>query len=76
VGALAGFELVTDASDPVGALAGFDPKSVGGHSAELANSLRYRATVSRLMPSSRAMRRCDQPWACKVSIDNTLATFN
>ena len=51
-GAMAGFELLAGSAEPRGALAGFgsgDP------------SRRCRATVSRSMPNSRAIRRCDQP---------------
>src|ERR1700722_717804 len=48
VGALAGFDAGSGLSEPVGALAGFG--------ADWA-CLRWRATVSRLTLSSRAMRR-------------------
>jgi hypothetical protein len=64
VGALAGFESPTPGSDPGGALAGFEA------------ARKCRATVSRLIPSSRAIRRWDQPWVCKALIDKTLATFS
>ena len=61
MGALAGFE----SSDPVGAfVAGFES---GGW------ELRYRATVSRLMPSSLAIRRWDQPRSLSVHIVFTVA---
>ena len=57
MGALAGFELPSANSEPMGALAGFDRPEA---------SRRCRATVSRWMFSSRAMRRCDQRRRCSV----------
>src|SRR5438552_4142956 len=54
---------VTDSPglDPAGEMAGF------GSSTCRANR-RYRATVSRSIPSSRAIRRCDQPLRLNVPI--------
>ena len=55
------------ASVPAVEMAGFD-----------CASRRYRPTVSRLMASSRAIRRCDQPCAAKVKIECcklTLSSF-
>src|SRR5207244_7206817 len=49
------------ASDPAGGMAGFG-------SLTWRSSRRYRATVWRSMPSSRAIRRCDQPLRLKVLI--------
>src|ERR1051326_267794 len=45
-------------SEPGGEMAGFDRAS-----------RRYLPTVSRLISSSRAIRRCDQPCAAKVKIE-------
>jgi hypothetical protein len=63
---MAGFESPFPARSPVIEMAGF-------------GSRKYRPTVSRLIPSSFAMRRCDQPrWAklyivvCRL----TLRTFD
>jgi len=58
-GAMAGFELLAGSAEPMGALAGFGSG---------APSRRCRATVSRSMPSSWAIRRCDQPRWCKVKM--------
>ena len=60
-GTMAGFEPASD-SDPVGGMAGF------GVSASRANR-RYRATVSRSIPNSRAILRWDQPVRLNVTID-------
>src|SRR5688572_13975967 len=61
VGRMAGFDA--DASeDPAGTVAGFARDSCRC-------SRRYRATVSRLIPSSRAIFRCDQPLPLNVIID-------
>ena len=72
VGALAGFDSAGSAAEPVGALAGFDsaetiwtasPSAREGAAAAAAR--RCRATAERSIPNSRAIRRRDQPWACK-----------
>src|SRR5467141_911084 len=54
---LAGFAAESDA-EPGVEMAGFDRAS-----------RRYLPIVSRLIPSSRAIRRCDQPCAAKVKIE-------
>src|SRR5580704_1285946 len=54
---MAGFEFGSGSEPEVG-MAGFDRASA-----------RYLPTVSRLMPSSRAMRRLDQPLPAKVNIE-------
>src|SRR5438309_5200723 len=54
---MAGFAAGSDA-EPGVEMAGFDRAS-----------RRYLPTVSRLIPSSRAIRRCDQPCAAKVKIE-------
>src|SRR5207244_11475103 len=59
-GTMAGF-APSSGSDPAGAMAGF------GSSTSRANR-RYRATVSRSIPSSRAIRRWDQPARLNVLI--------
>src|SRR6185437_88777 len=66
-GALAGFGSPPPSSEPGGALAGF----------ESADARRmWRATVSRLMPSSRAIRRTDHRRACSESIVSTMTTLS
>ena len=57
VSGMAGFAAGSEA-EPVSTLAGFEPAS-----------RKWRPTVSRWMPSSRAMRRWDQPCAAKVVIE-------
>src|SRR5512133_1516577 len=59
-GTMAGFGPPTG-SDPAGEMAGFG-------SATWRANRRYRATVSRSMPSSRAIRRWDQPPRLNVLI--------
>src|SRR6267378_5562184 len=54
---MAGFAAESDA-EPGVEMAGFDRAS-----------RRYLPIVSRLIPSSRAIRRCDQPCAAKVKIE-------
>jgi hypothetical protein len=63
---MAGFEFGSG-SEPGGEMAGFGRASK-----------RYLPTVSRLMPSSRAIRRLDQPLPAKVTIECrkfTLSSF-
>src|SRR5207249_4321399 len=63
---MAGFVPGSD-SEPVVEMAGFDRASP-----------RYLPTVSRLMSSSRAIRRCDQPCSARVKIECcklTLSSF-
>ena len=67
VGALAGFDSLWPSSEPVGALAGFDVGSA---------CRRWRATVSRLIPSSSAMRRCDQRRACNARMLSLMAILS
>src|SRR5690348_14556464 len=67
LGALAGFGASPGAGEPMGAMAGFEsPSAPGEPMGALAGFAagawrRWRATVSRWTPSSRAMRRWDQP---------------
>jgi hypothetical protein len=64
---MAGFESVSAATEPGGAMAGFGASAA---------SLRYRATVSRLIPSSFAIRRWDKPWRCRERIRSIMATLS
>jgi len=57
---MAGF----DSSDPAVGSAGTDSASAGPPRIRRT----YRATVSRWMPNSRAIRRWDQPWPANASI--------
>src|SRR5271166_64283 len=66
-GALAGFDSASDTAEPEGALAGFEASL---------RRLRYRATVSRLNPSSLAIRRWDRPWRCRETIRSIMATLS
>src|SRR5579871_1976831 len=67
MGAMAGFELSFGSADPTGAMAGFDAACP---------RFRYRPTVSRLRPSSRAIRRCDQPRWCRVKMLSLIAILS
>ena len=51
----------------MGTLAGFTSDEV---------TFKCRATVSRSMPNSRAMRRCDQPRPCSDNIVSIMATLS
>jgi hypothetical protein len=91
IGALAGFESA-DSAGAIGALAGFDASVPGLQIGALAGfaltnsdraggadsraSRTCRETDSRSTPSSRAIRRCDQPRACNESIDCTVAILS
>jgi hypothetical protein len=79
-GRMAGFDAELDlsgtgsgAEDPAGGMAGSGPKppdpagTMAGFDSRV--SRRYLATVSRLIPSSRAIRRWDQPLRLNVIID-------
>src|SRR5947199_5886698 len=59
--------------DPAVGMAGFGSGSPSEPRVEMAGfdraSRRYLPTVSRLISSSRAIRRCDQPCAAKVKIE-------
>jgi hypothetical protein len=62
-------------SEPEGTMAGFGPSTgsdpaggMAGFSSSWRAKRRYRATVSRSIPSSRAIRRWDQPPRLKVLI--------
>src|SRR6266849_471682 len=59
--------------DPAVEMAGFGSGSPSEPGVEMAGfdraSRRYLPIVSRLIPSSRAIRRCDQPCAAKVKIE-------
>lgn len=59
VGTMAGFGS-KPTSEPVGGMAGFETGSGG---------CKYRPTVSRCMPSSRAILRADQPLAASVATE-------
>ena len=61
---MAGFEFGSG-SEPGAEMAGFDRAST-----------RYLPTVSRLMPSSRAIRRLDQPLPAKVNIECCMFTVS
>src|SRR3569623_275799 len=92
VGALAGFGGESGAELPIGALAGSgsragtsaklagfdDSEPVGALAGSASHNCcrRYLRTVSRSMPSSRAIRRCAQPCACNESIDCTFAILS
>ena len=78
---MAGFES-GDGSEPGIRMAGFEFGSESEPGVEMAGfgraSSRYLPTVSRLMPSSRAIRRLDQPLPAKVNIECckfTLSSF-
>jgi hypothetical protein len=69
---MAGFE--SDGSgEPMGGMAGFgsdgDEDPAGGMAGFEVSSRRYRLTVSRSTPSSRATLRADQPLAASVAIE-------
>src|SRR5271166_1993461 len=66
-GAMAGLGSVSASIEPEGAMAGF--AASGGW-------LRWRATVSRLIPSSLAIRRWDKPWRCRDRIRSIMATLS
>lgn len=59
MGGMAGFGEISS-QDPVGGMAGFESGS-GGR--------KYRPTVSRCTPSSRAILRADHPLAASVAIE-------
>lgn len=69
---MAGFES-GGGSEPEVGMAGFESGSGSEPGVEMAGfgraSKSYFPTVSRLMPSSRAMRRLDQPLPAKVTIE-------
>ena len=78
---MAGFES-GGGSEPEVGMAGFESGSGSEPGVEMAGfgraSKSYFPTVSRLMPSSRAMRRLDQPLPAKVTIECckfTLSSF-
>ena len=78
---MAGFEC-GGGSEPEIGMAGFEFGSDSEPGVEMAGfaraSSRYLPTVSRLMPSSRAIRRLDQPLPAKVNIECckfTLSSF-
>src|SRR5580700_10792407 len=78
---MAGFESWEGSKPEVG-MAGFGFESDSEPGVEMAGfgraSRRYLPTVSRLMPSSRAIRRLDQPLPVKVKIECckfTLSSF-
>ena len=68
------------AADPAVEMAGFEFGSGSEPGAEMAGfaraSTRYLPTVSRLMPSSRAIRRLDQPLPAKVNIECCMFTVS
>src|SRR5271167_4077853 len=71
-----------EGSEPGIGMAGFEFGSESEPGVEMAGfgraSKRYLLTVSRLMPSSRAIRRLDQPLPSKVNIECckfTLSSF-
>jgi hypothetical protein len=69
---LAGFET-SSSHEPVSEMAGFAPDSeavpVSGMAGFDSASRKYRPTVSRCRPSSRAIRRRDQPCSANVKIE-------
>src|SRR5208282_4325738 len=78
---MAGFES-GEGSEPEIGMAGFEVGSGSESAVEMAGfgraSSRYFPTVSRLMSSSRAIRRLDQPLPAKVKIECckfTLSSF-
>ena len=78
---MAGFES-GEGSEPGIGMAGFEFGSGSEPGVEMAGfgraSSRYFPTVSRLMPSSRAIRRLDQPLPAKANIEYckfTLSSF-
>src|SRR5208283_3181600 len=80
-GTLAGFDSASP-FEPGGTLAGFAAGSYSEPEVEMAGfdraSRKYLPTVSRLMASSRAIRRWDQPLHAKVNIECcklTLSSF-
>ena len=76
---MAGFGAGT-LSDPAGRMAGFEESSTSDPAGGMAGferpSRTYLPTVSRWIPSSRAMRRPDQPLATKVKIECCRPTFS
>src|SRR6201993_2616715 len=65
---MAGFDSSFPARLPVIEMAGFAASSSSKPAVEMAGfgSRKYRLTVSRLIPNSFAIRRCDQPRCAKL----------